>query len=152
MTELMSYSLHRNIVTNSVYSQQRGLKQYRRDDLPLALHGGDVVLVYSDGVDDLFAPRELIQMVSSASENDFVRRLMVCSEQRMRFVEHLVSTEQQRLPPSELNQAYPAVHRLINRSRLEHGHYAERYADGTIARWTKPPKCDNTSFCMLLVG
>ena len=49
-------------------------------------------------------------------------------------------------------KAYPQIHERLNRIRVEEGCYVEAYRDGVTGRWTKPPKCDNTSICMMVVG
>jgi serine/threonine protein phosphatase PrpC len=151
LAELMTYSLHRNIVTNSVNSPKMKLKKYRRSDVPMDLQRGDRVFIYSDGVDDLFCPQELIRMLEGQEPEVFVRQLLQASERRMRYVSELLKAEQDKLASGEHIHAYPIVHRAMNGCRSEKGYYLEQYSDGSEARWSKPPKCDNTSFCMLVV-
>lgn len=152
LSELMTYSLHRNLVTNSVNSRRFSTKRYRRADVPMSLNPGDLVCVYSDGVDDLFSPREIVRLWSGLSLENLVRKILELSEERMSYVAALLQTERDRLPPQKKMKAYPIVHRIMNEQRIMRGAFIEPGDDGTQRRWVKPPKCDNTAFCALLVG
>lgn len=152
LPELMAYSLHRNVVANSINSSRGELKRYRRADIPLRLNPGDLLLLYSDGVDDLFAPRELINMLHPEDPVTTFRWLLLASEQRMLYVSRLLREERNRLPPDQRARAYPEVHRRMNQNRIDQGAYVETYSDGTTCRWLKPPKCDNTALCMIRIG
>lgn len=152
ISQLMAYSLHRNIVTNSLCSRELAFKRYRRDDIPLELNNGDRVLLYSDGVDDLFAAVELAALFEHFGPIEAVRCLLEVSERRMSFVREELDCVRETLPEDEAIRAYPIVHRRFNEARLAAGAYCERYADGSEGRWMKPPKCDNTSICILEVG
>lgn len=152
LTDLMAYSLHRNLVRNSVNAANAALKRYRKQDVPVPLESGDMVFVYSDGVDDLFSPEELVGMVLEKGPAAFVQELLEHSERRMKHVAGLLMAERKKLPPAQQMRAYPLVHERLNRARLKNGKFEERYVDGTSQSWTKPPKCDNTSICMMVVG
>jgi serine/threonine protein phosphatase PrpC len=149
--QLLAYSLHRNIVSSSLMSF-RALKRYRRDEIPLTLQAGDLVCLYSDGCDDLFAPEELVELGRGPSSALFLRALLVSSERRMRYVHGLLAAALDRLGPGERVHAYPAVHQAMHEARLRDGCYLERYGDGAVGRWLKPPKCDNLAFCMVRIG
>ncbi len=152
LTDLMAYSLHRNLVRNSINSPKSTLKRYRSQDLPLVLEKGDKIFLYSDGVDDLFSPEELVKMAHDQAPDAFVRDLLLHSERRMKYVSGLLRAERERLPQAEKMKAYPVTHERLNRARVEQGCYVEAYRDGVTGRWTKPPKCDNTSICVMWVG
>ena len=152
MTDLMAYSLHRNLVRNSINSPESALKRYRSQDLPLVLEKGDKIFLYSDGVDDLFSPEELVEMAHEQAPDAFIGDLLLHSERRMKFVNRLLRTERERLPQAQKMKAYPLIHERLNRARVEDGCYVETYDDGATGRWTKPPKCDNTSICVMWVG
>ncbi|MCP4896728.1 MAG: hypothetical protein GY906_07090 [bacterium] len=152
LAELMTYSLHRNLVTNSVNSRRFSTKRYRRADLPLKLNSGDLVCIYSDGFDDLFSVREIVRLRQGKKLEEFVRTLLELSEERMSYVAALLQTEKDRLPPVKKMKAYPIVHRLMNEQRIAEGAYLEPGSDGSQRRWAKPPKCDNTAICALLVS
>ncbi|MCK5378522.1 MAG: hypothetical protein KAJ78_03925 [Acidobacteria bacterium] len=152
LADLMAYSLHRNLVRNSINSPNLSLKRYRKEDLPLVLEKGDKVFLYSDGVDDLFSPEELVEMTRDTTPEAFVRDLFVHSERRMKYVSGLLRAGRERLPQSQKMKAYPQIHERLNRARVEEGCYVEAYRDGVTGRWTKPPKCDNTSICVMCVG
>ncbi|MCD4749956.1 MAG: protein phosphatase 2C domain-containing protein [Thermoanaerobaculales bacterium] len=153
LTDIMAYSLHRNLVRNSVNSPKSALKRYRRQDVPLNLESGDIVVLYSDGVDDLFSPEELVELaLKGGGARSFVSELLLHSERRMKYVADLLHLERARLPDKQKMKAYPSVHERLNRARMEHGSYLEIYDDGATGSWTKPPKCDNTSVCALYVG
>ncbi len=151
LSDLMAYSLHRNLVRNSINSDQAALKQYRRQDVPMVLEAGDRIFLYSDGVDDLFTPEELVEMARDRAPGEFVRDLLVHSERRMRHVSGLLLAQRDRLAHSQLMKAYPLTHERLNRIRIEEGAYVENYRDGAVGRWTKPPKCDNLSMCIMTV-
>ncbi|RLE31086.1 MAG: hypothetical protein DRJ61_11805 [Acidobacteria bacterium] len=152
LTDLMTYSLHRNLVRNSINAPKLALKQYRKQDLPLVLERGDRIFLYSDGVDDLFSPEELIEMASNTTPEAFVRDLLLHSERRMKYVSGLLRAEREQLPMRLKMKAYPQIHERLNRARVEEGCYVEAYRDGVTGRWAKPPKCDNTSICVMWVG
>lgn len=152
LTDLMAYSLHRNLVRNSINSPESALKRYRKQDLPLVLEKGDMVFLYSDGVDDLFSPEELVEMARHQAPEAFIGDLLLHSERRMKFVSRLLRAERERLPQDQKRKAYPLIHERLNRTRFEEGCYVETYDDGATGRWTKPPKCDNTSICVMFVG
>ena len=152
LADLMAYSLHRNLVRNSINSPNLTLKRYRKQDLPLVLEEGDRVFLYSDGVDDLFSPEELIEMERDATPEDFVRDLLLHSERRMKYVSGMLRAERERLPMELKMKAYPQIHERLNQARVKEGSYVEAYRDGVTSRWTKPPKCDNTSICLMVVG
>ncbi|MEN8165438.1 MAG: hypothetical protein ABFS37_15020, partial [Acidobacteriota bacterium] len=152
LSDLMAYSLHRNLVRNSINSPKLALKRYRKEDLPLVLERGDKVFLYSDGVDDLFSPEELVEMARHTRAEAFVRDLLLHSERRMKYVSGLLRAERERLPMHLKMKAYPQIHERLNRTRVEEGCYVEAYRDGVTGRWTKPPKCDNTSICLMVVG
>ena len=152
LTELMAYSLHRNLVSNSVNSENLRFKSYRQVDVPVELAPGDLVCAYSDGVDDLFTPEEILAWRSSDDDGELLRRLLEASERRMDLVAAQLQVERAGLPSDLKMRAYPIVHERLNLVRLERGAYVERYRDGAVGRWSKPPKCDNTAFCMLEVG
>ncbi len=152
LADLMAYSLHRNLVRNSINSPKLAFKRYRKEDLPLVLERGDRVFLYSDGVDDLFSPEELIEMACHTTAEAFVRDLLLHSERRMKYVSGLLRAERERLPVHLKMKAYPQIHERLNRTRVEEGCYVEAYRDGVTGRWTKPPKCDNTSICVMFVG
>jgi hypothetical protein len=147
----MAYSLHRNVVASSLMSSD-SLKRYRRADLPLRLEPGDQLLIYSDGCDDLFSPEELLELGLGCTPAEQLRGVLVCAERRMRFVASLLRTAREGRSPAERLRAYPAVHRVMNEARLRNGCYLEHYADGTVGRWTKPPKCDNLALCLVRIG
>ncbi len=152
LTDLMAYSLHRNLVRNSINAPKLALKQYRKQDLPLVLERGDRIFLYSDGVDDLFSPEELIEMTRNTTPEAFVRDLLLHSERRMKYVSGLLRAQREQLPTHLKMKAYPQIHERLNRARVEEGCYVEVYRDGVTGRWTKPPKCDNTSICVMFVG
>ncbi len=152
LADLMAYSLHRNLVRNSINSPNPTLKRYRKRDLPMPLDRGDRVFLYSDGVDDIFSPEELIEMECRQTPEAFVRDLLKHSERRMKFVSGKLRAERERLPHAQKMRAYPLTHEQLNRGRIEDGCYVEAYRDGITGRWTKPPKCDNTSICVMWVG
>ncbi len=152
LTDLMAYSLHRNLVRNSVNSPKATLKRYRRHDVPLTLQSGDLVCLYSDGIDDLFSPEEVVEMAHCGDPKTFVHDLLGHSVRRMKYVDDLLRAERAQLPAGQKMQAYPSIHERLNRARIEHGRYIESYADGSSGRWAKPPKCDNASVCALFVG
>lgn len=152
LTDLMAYSLHRNLVRNSVNSPKTALKRYRRQDVPLTLESGDLVCLYSDGIDDLFSPEEIVKMTRCGNPKTFARELLQHSERRMKYVDGLLREERARLPAGQKMQAYPSIHEQLNRARIEHGRYVEDYPDGSTGSWIKPPKCDNASMCALFVG
>ncbi len=151
LEQLLAYSLHRNIVSSSLMSFHT-LKKYRRGEIPLELDQGDVVYLYSDGCDDLFAPRELVGLAAGVEPDQFLRTLLGWSEKRMRWVHALLETAQRGRRPEERAHVYPAVHRAMNEARLRNGSYLERYEDGSVGRWVKPPKCDNTAICVVRLG
>ena len=70
----------------------------------------------------------------------------------MDLVAAQLHVERAQLPQQLKMRAYPIVHERLNLVRVEQGAYIERYRDGVVGRWAKPPKCDNTAFCMLVVG
>ncbi len=152
LADLMAYSLHRNLVRNSINSPNPTLKRYRKRDLPMPLNRGDRVFLYSDGVDDIFTPEELVEMECRQTPEAFVRDLLKHSERRMKFVSGKLRAERERLPRAQKMRAYPLTHERLNRGRIEEGCYVEAYHDGITGRWTKPPKCDNTSICVMWVG
>ncbi|MCK5805852.1 MAG: protein phosphatase 2C domain-containing protein [Lentisphaeria bacterium] len=152
LTDLMAYSLHRNLVRNSINAPKLALKRYRKEDLPMVLERGDRVFLYSDGVDDLFSPEELIEMARNTTPENLVRDLLLHSERRMKYVSGLLRAQREQLPMDLKMKAYPQVHERLNRARVEEGCYVEAYRDGVTGRWTKPPKCDNTSICVMWVG
>lgn len=152
LTDLMAYSLHRNLVRNSINSSKLAFKRYRKEDLPMTLEKGDRIFLYSDGVDDLFSPEELIEMLNGTTTEAFARDLFLHSERRMKYVSGLLRAEKERLPLQLKMKAYPQVHERLNKIRVEEGCYVEAYRDGVTGRWTKPPKCDNTSICVMVVG
>ena len=96
LTDLMAYSLHRNLVRNSINSPKSTLKRYRSQDLPLVLEKGDKIFLYSDGVDDLFSPEELVKMAHDQAPDAFVRDLLLHSERRMKYVSGLLRAERER--------------------------------------------------------
>lgn len=151
LSTLMAYSLHRNVVASSLMSCTT-LKRYRRDELPLLLAPGDTVYLYSDGVDDLFAPEELVELGRHLEPGGFARQLLAWSERRMRHVDALLHAERSSRSPQQTGSAYPAVHQTINEARIRDGRYLERYQDGSFGRWLKPPKCDNLALCVVRVG
>jgi hypothetical protein len=116
------------------------------------LESGDLVCAYSDGVDDLFSVQELIHLYRERDLQQFVRTLLELSEERMSYVAALLQTEKDRLPPAKKMKAYPIVHRLMNEQRIAQGAYIEPGNDENPRRWAKPPKCDNTAICALVVG
>lgn len=152
LADLMAYSLHRNLVRNSINSSKVVLKQYRKQDVPLELVPGDLIFLYSDGVDDLFTPEELIEMAGGRTPAEFIRQLVEDSERRMKYVNGLLWAERERLSANLKMKAYPRTHERLNRARVEHGRYVEAYRDGVTGSWCKPPKCDNTSMCVMVVG
>lgn len=152
LADLMAYSLHRNLVRNSINSPKLALKRYRKQDLPLVLEKGDRIFLYSDGIDDLFSPEELVEMAPHTTPEVFVRDLLLHSERRMKYVSELLRAERERLPAPLKMKAYPLIHERLNRTRVEKGCYVETYDDGATGCWTKPPKCDNTSICVMWVG
>lgn len=151
LEQLMAYSLHRNVVASSLMSSE-SLKRYRRGDLPVRLAPGDQILVYSDGCDDLFSPEELLGLGLGRTPVEQLREVLAWAERRMRYVEALLSAAREGRSPSERLRAYPAVHQVMNEARLREGCYLERYHDGTVGRWTKPPKCDNLALCLVRIG
>ncbi len=152
LADLMTYSLHRNFVSNSMNRVPVNTKKYRRSEIPLPLEPGDVIQVYSDGCDDIFTEHELIARSLARPAAEFLRDLLVQAERRMRFVSHLLVSEQERCEPKDRIKAYPAVHRVINEGRITHGAYVESYPDGGRGSWTKPPKCDNFALCQVVIG
>ena len=153
LVQQMSYSLHPNIVTNSLHSEAISFKSYRREEIPLELEPGDTVFIYSDGVDDLFTPLELLSMRRNGEGGEgFVRRLLALSARRMRHIRSMLEEAQLELPPDEQMRAYPVVHQRVNEERLQRGFYEERYPDGLVGRWMKPPQCDNTAVLVMTVG
>ncbi len=152
LAELMTYSLHRNVVLNSVNSPKLVLRRYRRDHLPLELNSGDTVFLCSDGVDDIFTARELVGLRQGHELRDFFRLLLALSQKRMEYVGQLLREQRSRIPGGEPRGAYPIIHRLMNEGRILNGCFVESYGEGSVGRWTKPPKCDNTAMCALVVG
>jgi serine/threonine protein phosphatase PrpC len=152
LAELMTYSLHRNLVTNSVTSRRVSPKRYRRSEVPVHLWGGDLICVYSDGVDDLFSPREILDLVNGKGLVSMVREMLEISEHRMKFVANFLAREREKLTPARKMKAYPAVHQFLNEGRILNGAYVEFDAEGNERRWTKPPKCDNTAFCAIRIA
>jgi len=151
LTDLMAYSLHRNLVRNSINAAQLSLKRYRRQDVPVPLDSGDLVCLYSDGIDDIFAPSEIMSMMRGKDMGQSVEDLLLHSEYRMKYVSGQLMAQRKLLSERHQRKAYPLVHERLNRQRLSEGCYVERYYDGREGRWMKPPKCDNVAFCALLV-
>jgi hypothetical protein len=149
LSDLMMYSLNRNIVSNSIYSQVYRPRRYRSCDIPMELQPGDTVYLYSDGCDDLFTPEEIIRLRRNRKPHELVRCLLVLAEKRMRYVSSLLVSERERRPKADSSTIYPAVHHRMNSARLRNGRYHENYGDGTGGRWLKPPKCDNFAFCLI---
>lgn len=151
LEQLMAYSLHRNVVASSLMSSE-SLKRYRRGDLPIRLAPGDQILIYSDGCDDLFSPEELLGLGLGRTPVEQFREVLAWAERRMRHVEALLRAAREGRSSSERLRAYPAVHQAMNEARLREGCYLEHYVDGTVGRWTKPPKCDNLALCLVRIG
>lgn len=151
LTDLMAYSLHRNLVRNSINAERLALRRYRRQDVPLSLEPGDVVCLYSDGIDDIFMPSELMKMIRDRTLGEFCRDLLLQSERRMKFVSGQLLAQRKSLPEGHQRKAYPLVHERLNRQRIHDGCYIEHYYNGGEGRWLKPPKCDNLSICTLVI-
>lgn len=151
LTDLMAYSLHRNLVRNSINGTELALKRYRSQDVPIALEEGDLVCLYSDGVDDIFTPSELLGMMRGRQLGTAFGDLLLQSERRMKFVSGRLRAQRKMLPEGHQRKAYPLVHEGLNRQRIRDGCYVEAYRDGAEGRWMKPPKCDNLSICALFV-
>ncbi len=152
LAELMTYSLHRNFVSNSMNRVPLNTKRYRKSDVPIVVEPGDNIQIYSDGCDDIFTPDELVAMSRDRAPADYLRMLLANAEKRMRYVNALLKDEQNKRSPSERMKAYPALHRLINERRIRNGCYFEEYPDGSSGRWVKPPKCDNFAMCSIKIG
>jgi len=152
LTDLMAYSLHRNLVRNSINAAELSLKRYRKQDIPVLLEEGDFVCLYSDGIDDIFTPGELLEMVRNSQLEAAIRDLLHFSENRMKYVSGQLLAQRKSLPDGQQRKAYPLVHERLNRKRLEDGYYIEHYPGAATGRWMKPPKCDNLAICVLRVG
>jgi len=151
LTDLMAYSLHRNLVRNSINGTELALKRYRRQDVPIELEDGDFVCLYSDGIDDIFMPSELLKMLRGGELSSGFRELLLHSERRMKFVSGQLLAQKKRLAENHQRKAYPLVHERLNRQRIHDGCYIEAYRDESEGRWLKPPKCDNLAMCALVV-
>ena len=152
LTDLMAYSLHRNLVRNSINAAELALKRYRKEDVPVVLEPGDLVFLYSDGIDDIFMPSELLAMVKGRKLGEAFEGLLLNSERRMKYVSGQLLAQRKKLADGHQRKAYPLVHERLNRERIREGCYLESYYDGEEGRWLKPPKCDNLSICALYVS
>ena len=152
LSELMMYSLNRNFVANSMRSKPLRMKRYRANDIPVDLHPGDRVFLYSDGCDDLFTPQELVTLGKGRSPASHLRLVLELAEKRMRFVDALLRAELESGSYAAGKSPYPPIHGRMNRNRIANGCYVEEYPDGTDGCFVKPPKCDNLSICFIRIG